>query len=245
VLLETVGMLAADTSRSRAYLSALIRNDLLPSHVYVLPSASKTSLPGQGGGSSRFPPIAEDCWSEADFDPAEPLEDIVRKADLAYTTLPGESINSPDVVEVLRGIGQPVLIYSGYGGALLGKDALATGKMFLHVHGGYLPDYKGSTTNYYSLIADNRLGASSLFLNEEIDSGPVLLRQTFPPAPDRLAIDHIYDSAARAKVLVLTLRRYLELGDWEFALPDNRGGETFYIIHPVLKHIAIMGRHGE
>jgi methionyl-tRNA formyltransferase len=110
------------------------------------------------------------------------------------------------------------------------------------VHGGYLPDYKGSTTNYYSLIVENTLGASAIFLSEEIDSGPVLLRREFPPPANRQAIDHIYDSGARAKVLVETLKNYMKCGGWEFELPANIGGETYYIIHPVLKHIAILDK---
>jgi methionyl-tRNA formyltransferase len=77
-------------------------------------------------------------------------------------------------------------------------------------------------------------------LNEEIDSGPVLLRRKFPPPANRQAIDHIYDSAARAKVLIQTLQDYVKSGSWHFEFPVNAGGETYYIIHPVLKHIAIL-----
>jgi hypothetical protein len=53
---------------------------------------------------------------------------------------------------------------------------------------------------------------------------------------------HIYDSGARAKVLVETLQNYLKNGGWKFDLPANIGGETYYIIHPVLKHIAILDK---
>ena len=144
------------------------------------------------------------------------------------------------MVESIHQRSESTFIYSGFGGVLLRKNILSTGKYFLHVHGGYLPDYKGSTTNYYSLIVENTLGASSIFMNEEIDSGPVLRRQKFPPPLNGKKIDHIYDSGARAKVLVDTLRNYVNFGRWEFELPANTGGETYYIIHPVLKHIAIL-----
>jgi methionyl-tRNA formyltransferase len=43
-------------------------------------------------------------------------------------------------------------------------------------------------------------------------------------------------------VLVDTLVRYIRSGQWEFELPNNLGGETYYIIHPVLKHIAILAK---
>jgi methionyl-tRNA formyltransferase len=34
----------------------------------------------------------------------------------------------------------------------------------------------------------------------------------------------------------------VKCGGWEFELPANAGGETYYIIHPVLKHIAILDK---
>jgi hypothetical protein len=37
------------------------------------------------------------------------------------------------------------------------------------------------------------------------------------------------------------LQSYSTAGEWGGAL-ENRGGDTYYVIHPVLKHIAIMAR---
>ena len=125
---------------------------------------------------------------------------------------------------------------------LLKESILDTGKRFLHIHGGYLPDYKGSTTNYYSLIDENAIGASAIFLTKEIDCGPILLRKKFSAPVDRTLIDHNSDSEARAKVLIECLKNYVNSGDWEYELENNHGGETFYIIHPVLKHLAILGK---
>ena len=64
-----------------------------------------------------------------------------------------------------------------------------------------------------------------MFLNEAIDSGPVLLRRKFFPPIDLKEVDHIYDSAARAKVLVDVLAQYEKSKKWEFELPNNLGGE--------------------
>ncbi|MDD2892314.1 MAG: formyltransferase family protein [Halothiobacillaceae bacterium] len=245
--LRDIGMVAGDTSRSRAYLQALARNGLLPGFVLVLESATDTTLPGQLD-SSRQPQStqvaieADECWSEAHFDPGLPIRALLDELAVPYEVLANKDINAPAVVEAIRHRTEQVFIYSGFGGALLRKEVLSAGKRFLHVHGGYLPDYKGSTTNYYSLIVEGTIGASAIFLNEEIDCGPVLQRRKFPPPANRQAIDYIYDSGARAKVLVETLRRYQASGDWEFELPDNVGGETYYIIHPVLKHLAILAQ---
>lgn len=245
--LNDIGMIAGDTSRSRAYLQALVRNDLLPNFVLLLESASDKPLPGQWD-KSQFDRKSEqfvegdECWSEAHFDSTQPIRIILDELRIPYEVAASKDINDPTVVEAIRRRTESVFIYSGFGGALLRKDVLSTGKRFLHVHGGYLPDYKGSTTNYYSLILDDSLGASAIFLSEEIDCGPVLLRQRFPPPENRQAIDHIFDSGARAKVLIESLRNYLRQDEWKFELSDNAGGETYYIIHPVLKHIAILDK---
>ena len=245
--LNDIGMIAGDTSRSRAYLQALARNKLLPNYVLVLDDASDKPLPGQldkaqASRESERVIEADECWSEANFDASQPIKVLLEEFGISYEISASKDINDPSVVETIRRRVEATFIYSGFGGALLRKDVLSTGKNFLHVHGGYLPAYKGSTTNYFSLIVENTLGASAIFLSEEIDCGPVLLRRKFPPPPNRNEIDHIYDSGARAKVLIATLQNYLKCGGWEWELPDNTGGETYYIIHPVLKHIAILDK---
>lgn len=234
-------MIAADTSRSKAYLQALVRHGLLPSSVLALQAPAGQRLPGQLASSGDASHAADPCWSEAAFDPTEPLATTLGRAGIPLEALATADVNHPSVAERLRAAPQSVFIYSGYGGALLKAPLLDTGKRFLHVHGGYLPDFKGSTTSYYSLLVDNSIAASALFLSLEIDSGPVLCRRRFPAPPDRQAIDHVFDSAARAKVLVETLQAYLASGSsWRYELAENAGGKTYYVIHPVLKHLSIL-----
>lgn len=245
--LSNIGIIASDTTRSRAYFQALVRNDLVPGYVLILESSTEKQLPGQLAqlrSNIEIEPSAETCeiWSEAQFNPTLPIIEQLEELKIPYEMSSGKDINDPLVVEAVRQSKASVLIYSGAGGVLLRKNILDTGKHFLHVHGGYLPDYKGSTTNYYSLIIEKAMGASSLFLVEKIDSGPVLLRKKFPVPSNRQAIDHVYDSGARAKVLVETLQNYLKDGGWKIEIPGNAGGETYYIIHPVLKHIAILSK---
>ena len=246
MILTDVAMIAAETSRSSVYLQALLRNQMPPNHVLVLKNSSDNALPGQPAKtnvSSTNARIEEtdECWSEANFDRGASVTGLVEKYHIPHQIAPTDNINDLSVVALIKHRPEPVFIYSGYGGVLLKDDILSTGKYFLHVHGGYLPDYKGSTTNYYSLIEEKTLGASALFLNEKIDSGPVLLRRKFPAPKNRLEIDHVYDSAARAKVLIETLESYIRHGKWKCDIDINSGGETYYIIHPLLKHLAILG----
>ena len=238
-------MVAADTSRSRAYLQALARNQLLPNFVFILADVPGKSMPGQVGRTAGDRPTVTadepgDEWSETRFDPTEPIRVTLDKARIPYQTLAEADINAVSVVDALRSRAESVFIYSGYGGVLLRSAVLGCGKRFLHAHGGYLPDYKGSTANYYSLIDDGTIGASAIFLSDRLDSGPILRRRKFSPPKHRMAIDHIYDPGARAKVLIETLGDYARTGTWTVESTNSGKGETYFIIHPVLKHIAIL-----
>ena len=243
--LNEIALIAANTTRSSAYLQALARNNLLPGFVLLLENSSG-QMPGQLAMPSAatleaLPDAIRDCWSECAFDPTVSVQALLDQYCIPYELAVSKDINNPTVVGQIAARQETVFIYSGFGGALLSQTLLSCGKRFLHVHGGYLPAYKGSTTNYYSLLDDGTMGASAIFLSAEIDSGPILMRKTFPAPAVRTKIDHFYDSAARAKVLVDTLRSYMKNKEWEFELQNNAGGETYYIIHPVLKHIAILG----
>lgn len=222
--LTDVAMVAADTSRTLFYLRELIRSDLLPAYVLLLLNTEAKLMPGQKTNESK-----------------DQLLTLLEDANIPYEISPNNDINSVEVVSQIEKKEESVFIFSGFGGVLLRDNILATGKKFLHVHGGYLPDYKGSTTNYFSLINENTIGASSIFLTKDIDCGPVLLRRKFVPPAERQTIDHIRDSEVRAKVLIETLQKYVDDGKFSFELKSNSGGETFYIIHPVLKHISILG----
>jgi methionyl-tRNA formyltransferase len=198
-------------------------------------------LPGQVK-KGTVATVSDPSWADVSFDPAISIMETIEQAGIPYKVATSSDINSIQVINEIRERHEPVFIYSGYGGVLLKKELLQTEKKFLHVHGGYLPDFKGSTTNYFSLLNEESIGASAIFLNEEIDSGPVLLRRKFQPPANRQEIDHLYDGMARSRVLIETLKAYNNTNEWRFELEDNRGGETYFIIHPVLKHIAILAK---
>jgi methionyl-tRNA formyltransferase len=242
-MLSDIGFIAANTSRSRAYLTALERNNLLPCWCLLLDDDSDKPKMGQAPkyikGKNSI--AVEDAWSESNFDPTVPLEAWLKRVGIKYDKSNTHDIHAERVIDLIKKAKPSILIYSGYGGVLLRKSLIDCGKKFLHVHGGYLPNFKGSTTNYYSLLVDRSVGASSIFLTSDIDSGPILHRSKFSAPPNCLELDHIYDSAARAKVLVETLRDYQK--NTKFcSLELDSEGKLYYIIHPVLKHIAVM-RH--
>jgi len=242
--LADVSMICADTTRSRAYVQNMTRAGVRPAHVLVL-SRADSALPGQGGGAvSDAPGQAENdpLWRDAHFDPNTALDDDLAALGAPVTRIDAVNVNDDAVVAALAALPGDVAIYSGFGGQILRAPVLSAGKRMLHVHGGYLPDFRGSTTNYSSLMAEGAVCASAIFLPAEIDAGPVLMRRRFPAPPDRTRIDHLHDGAARARVLCDVLAWHAREGGW----PDDAGGhegaaQTYYVVHPVLKHLAVFG----
>jgi methionyl-tRNA formyltransferase len=233
------GMVAADTSRTRAYINALALADLVPEWVLVL--GAPDGMPGQCKQNVETSGVPE-RWPEAKFDSAAPLIPLLENIGWKFSRSSSPNINDPEVIGLLKKSPLELFVYSGYGGALLRKEVLAIEKKFLHIHGGFLPDFKGSTTNYYSLLKNGSIGASAILLNEEIDSGPIIKRFSTTEKFDRLQLDHVYDSALRARILVSVLNSWKVENKFLTSGFSNEGGRTYFIIHPLLKHIAILSK---
>lgn len=213
-MIGAIAMFGAETMRTRAYLSALRDSDMLPAALILI---ERPETSGKFG-----------------------IAQLAKAAGIELVALTAQDINDPPVVTAVAALTQPYLIFSGPAGAIVRKQLFATGKKFIHVHPGRLPEFRGSTTIYYSLLAENRIEATALMLNEVIDAGPVIGRASFVPPADRSAIDGEYDSEIRASLLVDVMRDFARRGRFEEVQQSAAAGETYYIIHPVLKHLAIL-----
>jgi len=230
-------MIAADTSRSRAYIQVLLLNGLVPGCVLMLDDEKRPGCLEEDGEEK----IYKTRWGE--FFPHRSVPESLRGINAAILPAPDSDINAPETVNAVARRPEPVFIYSGFGGVLLRSAVLETGKQFLHVHGGFLPDFKGSTTNYYSFLENGTCGASAIFIRKELDSGPLLLRRQWRFS-DIQDMDHGLDAILRAQVLLQTIRHYLENDCWPDAglKPEEEAqGRMYYIMHPLLRHMALLG----
>ena len=81
----------------------------------------------------------------------------------------------------------------------------------------------------------------AIFLTEDFDSGPVIHRQKIPRSDDLEMIDYFIDQALRARVLREASIKLDEAPIQPNQAQSVAGGETYFIIHPVHKHLAILG----
>ena len=226
MILKTIGIIAAETTRSSIYIQSMIKYNLIPSFCIFLRN-SKKDLPGQKNKKIIFKKkFHSKNWSEANLDPNKNILNMLIKNKIKHKIFYTKDINSSSIYQFLKKRREKVFL-------------ICLNKKFLHIHGGFLPDYRGSTTNYYSILEKGYLGSSSIFLSTKLDSGTILERKKFSVPKDLHEYDHRYDSASRAKVLVKTLKNYVKRKKWITLKNKLSKGDNYYIIHPVLKNIII------
>ena len=83
--------------------------------------------------------------------------------------------------------------------------------------------------------------ASAFFLRKSIDTGPLIKEKEFPKPENGEIIDFIYDPFIRSSLLIDVINEYIE-NDYKFPMKQQPidAERNYYIIHPVLKHIAIL-----
>ena len=118
-------------------------------------------------------------------------------------------------------------------------------KKFIHIHAGILPEYRGSTTFYFSYLQEKQVGATAIFLNEKIDCGEIITQNTYELPQEMVDTDYIYEPYIRSQVLMDVLNKYVKEGELVASSQENERAEDYFIIHPVLKHVALldMGFH--
>lgn len=232
--LDDVVFLAADTPRSKAYAQAMARRNII-----VKAGVLFSSSGGGQAGQKAAPPAGH--WSGAPFplpDFSLPLKESLARVCRQVCDVSASHVNDPAILQTLLDYSPHMVIYSGYGSQIVGETLLSSGMEFLHVHAGWLPKFRGSTTTYYHLLSTGACGASAILLRNQLDGGPILAKKWFPRPPANLDIDYIYDSAIRADLLVDVLCKRAENKTPPIPEVQPEQGVMYYIIHPVLKHLA-------
>jgi len=234
MILQDVAMIASNTARTKSYLQMMVKDDLKPSLCLVYSDDRKKmedeAVEFEDGKSSEY------------FDFDEPVLWTIRKAGMKYEFVETKDINSDEMGERIQSLSQKYLIYSGYGGGILKPHLFKMQKKYVHVHAGILPMYRGSTTAYYSILQESYIGATAIFLSEGIDEGEIITAEKFDIPPAGVNIDLIYEPYLRARVLRKALIQYAEDGKLSGHPQQTDNAQTYFIIHPVLKHIALMAK---
>lgn len=226
-------LIGADTPRCRAYAAAIAYSGMGPVRgiFYAGRASRRERYPAEGDviGGIWYPPV---------FDSTA---DIFSRNGWEQQWIEAATINEEAVGKALRQTHAPFAIFAGKPGEIVSSDTLSLGIPLLHLHPGALPAQRGSTTIYYSILGKKPVSVSSLLLAPDIDAGPVLDVREYPAPLPGIDVDVHFDNAIRSDALVHMLARYRQEGQLPPPLPGRPGeGELYYIVHPLLKHIALL-----
>lgn len=223
-----ITLLSARSLRSQAYSVTLARRPELEVSVVEYGTGSPSHLAFPIKTSTSWDPMPD--WLRVDWSDA--YAEFVASREIHRTK---ESLNSFSVQRLLACSEPDLVIFAGSAGNIVDRNLLEIAP-FLHMHPGKLPDFRGSTTIYWSMLLKKPITVSAILLNEAIDQGDVVADRDFQYPSDASFVDSIYDAGIRTVLLDDVLHDPIILAS---ATEQHHGGRDYFIIHPVLKNITL------
>ncbi len=222
---NNITMIAAATLRSFSYITALLDENILIEKVFILDDSAL--LPGQRK-------IDENGVMSLK------LIKICEKNSIKFKLCPSD-VNSDVLLNSLIKSNASLVIYSGYGGQILKSKILEIGKKILHIHSGSLPEYRGSTTIYYAILNKDDCGVTAIILDGGIDMGVIVGRAIHQRPVSGMDIDYDLDIQYRKELLVDMITEYVKHDKFRTQKKQSvDSGKSYFIAHPVLRHIAML-----
>ena len=132
-------------------------------------------------------------------------------------------------------------IYAGYGGQIVKPSILKSVDRLLHIHSGALPEYRGSTTIYYAILNNDVCGATAILLDRNIDTGLIVGEKQYPTPKAGTDVDFHLDIEFRTSLLIEVVQDYQRNGCFKSEVTQSiNEGKTYYVAHPILRHIAML-----
>ena len=222
-----IGIILIENERSKSYIQKIINNKIILNDIILLTDNKN---------SKTYTLEQQTLSLQSGFKIDESVEKILTNNNFNFKKFNFSEINHPELIKYLKNLDSKYFIFSG--GGILKNEILNIGKKFLHLHPGIVPHFRGSTCFYYSILKNNDCGVTAFIMDENLDTGNIVLQKTFSK-PNHKFIDDIYDAHIRSETLIDVLKNNL-LDQENFQKQDDSIGETYFIIHPVLKHIAIL-----
>lgn len=196
-------MVLSNTNRSIAYLNAVLKANILPQFIFVFSKSKRISFLSK-----------------------------IKKKKINYNLIRSDSINSKLVVKKIIKSKFNNFIYSGYPGEIV-KKFMLNKKKFIHFHPGKLPEFKGSTTIFYSILLKKKIFCSCILLNNKIDGGKILYQKKFYQSKKKVLFNDYFDNFIRAQ----TLLSYLKNGNQKIK-KNIKYYLPYYIAHPIIRSLV-------
>ena len=225
--MKRIGIILTPDVRSKAYLSKLMDNKIkLDQIIFMNDNREEKKFSNKEIIQAKLYGIKIDKSVKTILD-----ENNIRFKEFSFV-----DINNSQLTNFIKQSNVDFFIFTG--GGILKTEILSSGPQFIHFHPGIVPFYRGSTCFYYSIINDDKCGVTAYVMNEKLDAGKIIHQKTFPK-PSHIFIDNVFDAHIRSDTMTDVLKNNLLVKE-NFSKQDPNVGETYFVIHPVLKHVAIL-----
>jgi methionyl-tRNA formyltransferase len=221
-----VGIILTPDNRSKAYIQKLLNHKITLDEIIFMNDKQNEIKYSKK--------IIKKSLNEG-FDISIPVSKTLLEHNIQFKEFNFVNINHHELINYIKNISIDYFLFTG--GGILKKDILHSGSKFVHFHPGIVPNYRGSTCFYYSILNDDNCGVTAFVMDKELDTGNIITQKIFPK-PDHPFIDEVYDAHIRSETLIEVLQNNLLSKNHQ--KQKNSIGETYFIIHPILKHIAIL-----
>lgn len=145
-----------------------------------------------------------------------------------------KSVDSSNINKNLNRAKSEINIISTYPGEIVKNSSLLK-KNLVHFHAGDLPEFKGSSTIYFTILQKKKICVTVFLMNKYIDKGKILYKKYFNYPKNLLSIEKSFDDKIRAQTLIAFLKfknnyKYSKIKDRY--LP-------YYIAHPIIRNMVI------
>jgi methionyl-tRNA formyltransferase len=114
----------------------------------------------------------------------------------------------------------------------------------INIHHGLLPEQRGVLCDLWALSEGRPAGFSIHFMNEKIDSGPILSRTQVSDGSDRDFLAYLRKSAARERQELEDVLRKFARGDAMNAIPNDTSPDVVFRKNPNWQEIRQMKKTG-
>lgn len=209
-------IILSNTTRSLSYLRYLKKYKLLPNLIFYL------------NDKKNFSKKYETFFIK-----------FSKKYNIDLVKLNSDTVDRADIIKLLLNSPYKFIIYSGYPGKIIKSKKLIKNKNFLHSHPGKLPNFKGSTTIFYSLIATKKIFCTTFILSGKLDGGQIILINEYT-APKKISeINGVFDDKIRSINMVKAIKKIQSRKFKKKKVIINSKYKEYSVAHPLIRAMAI------